>query len=709
MTKKNETLWIRAAAGGSEFIQYVEASNQPASLSKVDGVAYSGGPIRQPWSSLDMVVDLAGMLFSPQTPLLYSHTNWPSCRLGEVTAAVAANALTVAGGIDPETEFGKTVVDSGKKVQWQLSIGAEVLETERVPEGESRTVNGRSFVGPFLHVTKSRLREVSVVAVGADPETHLRIAASLNIHAHQPQNKGVPMKKELRAFLLAKYSLGAETDDAAIMAHLAKINSTVEAEEADLALKASRKPEGSHAPVSQANAPALTLDQVQAAAKQAADQAIIDAREAETARITGINAAASEYPDLCRKAVSAGWSVADTTKAVEGIKAYASKLPQATGNIIMRSGPAIDEKAIEAALSFRMGIDEKSIEASCGAAAIEAGDKIRGMSLKDIMIEACRIEGKTISIGFDNDTIRAAFSTVSLPGILNNVANKKALQAYTAYPIIATQLCSVGDLSDFKEAERYRLTDVGDLEQVGPDGHLKESGLTEEKATNQLRTYGKIFTLTREMIYNDDLNEFMKIPTAMGNRAARKVDQLFFARLLSNPVQADGKALFSTDHNNYFGGATSALGVDSQEKAIAKFLDQIDADGQPISVSPKFLLVPTVLYPIAQRLTMSAVLFGGTEVAPANNVISNYNLKPVASPYLTNAKYAGNSDTGYYLFGDPNQVETFEIGYFQGRRVPTVERGDTDFTTLGMSFRVYFDVGVREQGHRGIVHSKGKA
>ncbi|UKI32165.1 MAG: Mu-like prophage major head subunit gpT family protein [Lentisphaeria bacterium] len=50
------------------------------------------------------------------------------------------------------------------------------------------------------------------------------------------------------------------------------------------------------------------------------------------------------------------------------------------------------------------------------------------------------------------------------------------------------------------------------------------------------------------MIINDDLGAFMKVPTAMGNRAARLIDQLFFSRLLSNPAQADGKALFSTNH-----------------------------------------------------------------------------------------------------------------------------------------------------------------
>ena len=69
------------------------------------------------------------------------------------------------------------------------------------------------------------------------------------------------------------------------------------------------------------------------------------------------------------------------------------------------------------------------------------------------------------------------------------------------------------------------------------------------------------------MIINDDLGAFMKVPVAMGNRAARLIDQLFFSRLLRNPAQQDGKALFSTAHRNLLSGASSALSADSTQEA----------------------------------------------------------------------------------------------------------------------------------------------
>jgi hypothetical protein len=319
----------------------------------------------------------------------------------------------------------------------------------------------------------------------------------------------------------------------------------------------------------------------------------------------------------------------------------------------------------------------------------------------------------TVPRTFCNDTIRAGFSTVSLPGILNNVANKKLLKAFQAQPIIATRLCSEGELNDFKESERYRLTDVGDLEPIAPDGELKHGGLTEEKATNQLGTFGKIFTLTRQMIYNDDLGAFLKVPEGMGARAARKIDNLFFTRLLSNPAQADGNALFHAGHGNYEEGADTALDADSLALAVQMFMDQTDADNQPINVSPKFLLVPTALKMTARELLNATLLIavGSTdkERIPTYNAIADEDLELVTSPYLSNAQYAGASGVAWYLFADPAIVDTFEIGYLKGRRTPTVERGETDFDTLGIKFRVYFDLGVREQDYRGMCKFKGEA
>ncbi len=368
--------------------------------------------------------------------------------------------------------------------------------------------------------------------------------------------------------------------------------------------------------------------------------------------------------------------------------------------------------AAEAAADFA-GVLYTDAPANGEAETVEAAMKDMDMPLRVVLGECMRIEGMNVPRSFDNDAIKAAFSTVSLPGILSNVANKKLLQAYNAQPIIATRLCTTGDLTDFKENQRFRLTDVGDLQPVGADGEIKDSALTEEAAKNQLDTYAKKFCLTRKMIINDDLGAFLKVPTAMGNRAARLVDQLFFKRLMSNPTCVDGKPLFGRDHKNLLSGANSALSADSLKKAIQMFIDQTDADGQPISVEPSILLVPTALKHLAIELTRGATLMmsGGADntIRPAINVLADENLAIVSSPYLGNKNYPNFSEASWYLFGKPGTVDTFEIGYLKGKRTPTVERGDLDFNVLGVWFRVYFDIGIREQDHRGMVKATGTA
>ena len=636
-------------------IRLIEAAD--GSLPKVAGIAYSGGGMRLPGWRHPVVVDLSGMEIPQTVPLLTNHENRTDARVGMVSASVKGGALEITGDIVSDGEAASGIVAQCRAgADWQLSIGADVRESELVKA--DREVNGQMISAPFYHVSKSVLREVSVVAVGADQSTRMRVSASFDI-THPEHVKGEEMEEKKNTL---EASAGA----------------------------------------------ALGQADIDAAAKAAADNAVM----AERNRVSAIaEICRGEFPEIEREAVKGGWDEAKTTARV--LEAVRSARPAGPSAIVHGETTATETRAsIEAALCLRCGISPDTLEKAYGGKAVEAGMKGMDMPLKEVIHACLDLEGVSHGRSVDNDAIRAAFSTVSLPGILSNVANKKLLDSYRAQPVIAQKLCTSGDLADFKESERFRLTDVGDLLPIAPDGEIKEGGISEESAKNQIDTYGKKFCLTRKMIINDDLGGFMRVPAAMGNRAARLIDQLFFARLLKNPVQADGKALFSAAHRNLLAGASSALSADSLKKAVQLFLDQVDSDGQPISVEPRILLVPTALKHQAIELTRGATLImaGATDkVVPALNVLADENLQVVSSPYLANTTYDGASAAAWYLFGTPGQVDTFEIGYLAGRRTPTVERGETDFNTLGLWFRVYFDVGVREQDHRGMVKANGQA
>ena len=687
----------------SEFT-LIEASN--GAKPKVVGVAYSGGKMSLPGWRHPVVVDLAGMEIPESVPLLTNHENKTDSRIGLISAAVRNNVLEITGEIVSDSRDAADIIAQGKAgADWQLSIGADVKECELVKG--SREVNAQEVEGPFYHIKKSTLREVSVVAVGADAHTNMKVNAKFNLV--NQEGEAMNNKSETKSVS----AVSAPND--AVPPEKKPEPEQKPGNPANKPGNPEKKPDNAEQKPGQAAAeatpPAIqaSAGDVAATAREAAQNAV----KAERERISAIQAICDgEFPEIEREAIAGGWTPEVVTKKV--LETIRAERPAANVNISVKTAPEGGElrKTIEAAMCLRVGVSADQLEKSYGARTVEAGMAEMDMPLKQLLIECMKLDGIPYSRGFDNETIRAAFSSVSLPGILSNVANKKLLQSYEAQPIIAMKLCSTGDLNDFKENDRFRLTDVGDLLPIAADGEIKDGGLIEESAKNQLDTYGKKFCLTRKMIINDDLGAFMKVPTAMGNRAARLIDQLFFSRLLSNPAQADGKALFSTNHKNLLSGAGSALSSDSLKKAIQLFLDQVDADGQPISVEPKYLLVPTALKHLAIELTQGATLImSGTDnaVRPALNVLSDENLQVISSPYLGNSAYEGSSQTGWYLFGDPKTVDTWEIGFLKGKRTPTVERGETDFNTLGLWFRVYFDLGVREQDHRGMVKANGAA
>ena len=676
----------------SEFLEITAASG--GKKPSVKGLAYSGGKMRLFGWSRPVVVDMAGMAVAGRIPLLTNHVNDTMCRVGVVTAKVADEGLVIEGEIVADGVEAENIVSQGKSgADWQLSIGAEVEAAELVQEGK-RTVNGIDHEAPFYHVTKSTLREVSVVAVGADKATHMKVTAKLELKGNsimEPQNK-----EEAKPQVTA--TAAVNTPAAPSAAAPKNVEAAAPAAPEAPAPAAPAKVEAAAAPV---NAPAVD-------AKAIAQEAI----KAERDRVNMVKSVCNgEFPEIEAKAISEGWGKEQVNEAV--LAAFRQKQPTADVNITIKKENAMTAKRLEAALSLRAGISGDKLVKDMGEETVEAAMKDADMPLTGILGECMRIEGMSVPRTFDNQAIKAAFSTVSLPGILSNVANKKLMQAYEAQPIIATKLCTTGDLSDFKENDRFRLTDIGDLKPVGADGEIKDGALSEESAKNQLETYAKKFCLTRKMIINDDLGAFLKVPTAMGNRAARLVDQLFFKRLMANPTGVDGKALFSAAHKNLLSGANSALSADSLKKAIQLFTDQVDSDGQPINVEPSILLVPTALKFLAAELTQGTTLImsGGADnvVRPAINVLADQNLQIVSSPYLSNSKYAGSSEASWYLFGKPGVVDTFEIGYLKGKRTPTVERGDLDFNVLGIWFRVFFDIGIREQDHRGMVKASGAA
>ena len=212
------------------------------------GVAYSGGSFRQWWSALPCYVDLSGMRMAEQVCLMLDHDYDPECRLGVIEAKNDGKTLTIDGEFDTGNPLAQSIIRAGKKFNWQLSIGAENVKVERVDEGTVETINGNTVNGPALVVRESVLREVSIVAIGADAKTSMEIRASLmapepdehvvqavaqaepavEIEKHETTEEDTDMNEELNA------KLNAITDG------LTKLSERIEETEKRIETQASR-------------------------------------------------------------------------------------------------------------------------------------------------------------------------------------------------------------------------------------------------------------------------------------------------------------------------------------------------------------------------------------------------------------------------------------------------------------------------------------
>lgn len=146
---------------------------------KISGVVYAGGKIDVGFE-YPVIVDLNGLELTQETPLLTDHENKTSARIGVITAKIENNILTVEGQILSESNEAKDIIAQAKNSTWQASIGADIVEAAKVETGKM-VVNGIEQEAPFIFVSKSILREVSIVAVGADKDTQLKIEAKKNL------------------------------------------------------------------------------------------------------------------------------------------------------------------------------------------------------------------------------------------------------------------------------------------------------------------------------------------------------------------------------------------------------------------------------------------------------------------------------------------------------------------------------------------------
>ncbi|MCX8985824.1 ClpP-like prohead protease/major capsid protein fusion protein, partial [Citrobacter portucalensis] len=340
----------------------------------------------------------------------------------------------------------------------------------------------------------------------------------------------------------------------------------------------------------------------------------------------------------------------------------------------------------------------QALMARAGYEGLERDNVYNGMTLRECARMSLTERGFGVSSYNPMQMVGFALthSTSDFGNILLDVANKSLLQGWDEAAETFELWTKKGQLSDFKTAHRVGMGGFPSLRQVREGAEYKYITTGDKGETIALATYGEIFSITRQAIINDDLNQLTDVPMKMGRAAKGTIGDLVYALLTSNGKLSDGKALFHADHKNLSSGAIS---VDSLDKGRQMMRTQKEGD-RALNIRPAYMLVPVALETLANQTIKSASVKGADINSGVANPIQNF-AEVIAEARLDDA------DSKAWYLAAAQGTDTIEVAYLNGVDAPYIDQQD-GFTTDGVATKVRIDAGVAPLDYRGLVKSSGQ-
>jgi len=652
------------------------------------------------WGWWRFVIDLKGIECKAAIPALREH------KRDRVAGTIDSHKIDAAG-MHLFGRFSQATAD-GREVQalaqegfpWQSSIGVTAREIRMLEPGQTAKVNGMTVEGPLEIWSKSIVGECSFVSLGADDDT---AAITMSSKMEEPMNKrlfkllvkmGMPetaTQEEAEVFLTGLGEAGQELAAACDAGDEGGDGSKQSPHSHNLNFGA---PAGGPAP-----APAAA----DTAAVQAAVQTALAAERTRVAEIGQLVAKLHLPQSIAQELAANGATIEMARERVltelakqnpsVGTAGYGSAefgmdesdkfRALAAEGIMLRSGGRV-EKPQAGSNEFRA----MSLVDFARLSLERAGMSTRGMSGRAV---AQAIMGRT--------SAQLAASVSDFKHVFMDVANKRLLAAYKEAAQTWRPIVTIVPATDFKNIHGISLSEAPELLPVGESDEYTDASLRDKQEQYAVRKYGRIMNLTWEMIVNDDLRAFTRIPTMFGASSARLLSDLVWGKLLSNPVMADGKPLFDEARGNLEKTtkgkiSTATLSAGRQVMRKAKGMD-----GKFIDVQPRYLLVPV------EQETDAEVLLRSTALPEANMSQGVHNpwankLVPISDPRMEDA-------AAWYLVADPSQVDTIEVAFLDGREEPEVFE-EEKFRADAISYKARMVCGVGVMDTVGFYKNPGK-
>ena len=350
--------------------------------------------------------------------------------------------------------------------------------------------------------------------------------------------------------------------------------------------------------------------------------------------------------------------------------------------------PAVIIERQAEALAQRMG----------GAEASEAARPYVGQGFIDYARQALVRAGERVdNLSADVILTRAMQTTSDFPLLLEQGGNRVLSTAYAAAESPLKAIAVRREVSDLRDVTVAKLGEASGLEKVSEAGEVTYGSFGEGAESYKVETFGKLFSLSRKLLLNDQFGAFGDVMRQMGQLAASAEANALVGMLTTGagagPAMSDGKRLFHVDHGN-LAASGAALSVETLSAGRLAMRSQKGLDGKtPVGVTPTFLVVGPAQETAAEQLLATLAATKSADVNPFSGT-----LQLIVEPRIT-----GNA---WYVFGDKANAPVLEMAYLAGASGPQILSRD-GWNTLGREYRVTLDLGVGATDWRGAYRNAG--
>lgn len=418
------------------------------------------------------------------------------------------------------------------------------------------------------------------------------------------------------------------------------------------------------------------------------------------AEITKITRAAMLPDTFAQKLVNDNVSIPNARKAVLDEMAKRSGEGGEIRSHVTITRDEMDScrTVIENALLHRFNPDKYTLENSArefrGMSLMEIGRELlerRGISTRGLS----RVQVAGMALGLESRG--GLHGTSDFPFILANVANKTLRDAYQAAPQTFKPFARQTIAPDFKNIARTQLGDAPSLDKVNESGEFKRGTVSDAREQYALATYGKVVAINRQVIINDDLDAFTRLPAMFGRAAADLESDTIWSIITANAAMGDGTALFHATHGN-LAASGAAIAIATLGAGRQAMRQQKGLNGRFINVMAKYLIVPSALETIAEQfVTQTNIIY--TKNSDFNPFANK--LQVIAEPRLD-----ANSLISWYMAADPSQIDTIEYAYLEGNEGVYLE-SRVGFDVDGIELKARLDFAAKAIDWRGFYKNPG--